>query len=212
MLLVVVALWLIVYLPSLGNKSTAETERSTRTRNSKTTRNQMQKKPVNGVSNLVIRNKNIQRIRAIFLMICLASLIGIAYGIATAFTNPMQLTISAVSLAVLTISLSALRSSNKKQHKRQALSAAEAEAARRRMAYLIRESALVDVKPDELFDERAWSDVALPESLLSRNFGAIDTSNLAEVVSFESIKSTSEQKKLAADELDLILKRRRANK
>ena len=80
------------------------------------------------------------------------------------------------------------------------------------MAYLIRESALIDVKPDELFDERAWSNTALPESILNRQVGAIDTSQLAEIVSFESAREDAEVKKLAAEELNLILQRRRANK
>ena len=79
------------------------------------------------------------------------------------------------------------------------------------MAYLIRESALIDAKPDELFDERAWSDTALPESLLNRQQGAIDTSQLAEIVSFDAARASAEDKKLASDELNLILKRRRAN-
>jgi hypothetical protein len=70
---------------------------------------------------------------------------------------------------------------------------------------------LSDAKPDELFDERAWSDVALPDSLISRKLGAIDTSSLAEVVSFDEVKSAAAEKKLASEELDLILKRRRAS-
>jgi hypothetical protein len=163
------------------------------------------------VSKLVIRNKKIQAIRVIFSLVLLASLGGIVYGVVGAFTDLMSLTTSAIALAVLTVSASVLRSIGKQKQQKSALTAAELDAQRRRMAYLIRESALIDAKPDELFDERAWSNTALPDSLLNRQVGVIDTSQLAEVVSFEAIKSSSEDKKLASEELNLILKRRRAN-
>jgi hypothetical protein len=123
----------------------------------------------------------------------------------------MLLTVSALSLAVFTFAVSVLRSVGKRAQQKTRPSAAELEAQRRRMAYLIRESALVDAKPDELFDERAWSDTALPDSILNRQVGTIATSKLAQVVSFDDAKSAAQDKKLASEELNLILKRRRAN-
>ena len=163
------------------------------------------------MSKLVIRNKKIQVIRVVFSSLLLASVAGLVYGVIQSFTNLMSLTISALSLAVVTLAVSVLRSTAKQGQQKQRFSAAEQEAQRRRMAYLIRESALIDAKPDELFDERAWSNTALPDSLLNRQVGVIDTSKLAEVVSFEAARSSVEEKKLASDELNLILKRRRAN-
>lgn len=211
MLLVVVALWFLVYLPNWGTKNSGENKVSTKSRNSAQSRPQFSKNASNGVSNLSFRNKNFRLFRAIFSVILLASVVGILYGVVQAFTDPMWLTLSAISLAVLTIAVSVLRSTRVKTAQRSQISAADLEAQRRRMAYFIRESALTDAKPDELFDERAWSDVALPDSLISRKLGAIDTSSLAEVVSFDEVKSAAAEKKLASEELDLILKRRRAS-
>jgi hypothetical protein len=211
MLLVVVALWFLVYLPNWGTKNSSENKLSTKSRKSSLVRSENSKKAVNGVSKLVIRNKKIQVIRVVFSSLLLASVAGIVYGVIQSFTNLMSLTISALSLAVVTLAVSVLRSTAKQGQQKQRFSAAEQEAQRRRMAYLIRESALIDAKPDELFDERAWSNTALPDSLLNRQVGVIDTSKLAEVVSFEAARSSAEEKKLASDELNLILKRRRAN-
>ncbi|MEY4320825.1 MAG: hypothetical protein RLZZ471_766 [Actinomycetota bacterium] len=211
MLLVVVGLWFLVYLPNLGNKNSVESKGSTKSRKSAISRSNISKKPSNGVSKLVIRNKNFRLIRIIFAAVFVASLAGIVYGIIGAFSDLMSLTTSAIALASLLVSVSVLRSTGAQKRQKSGLSAAEMEAQRRRMAYLIRESALIDAKPDELFDERAWSDTALPESLLNRQVGIIDTSKLAEVVSFEEIKSVASEKKLASEELNLILKRRRAN-
>lgn len=211
MLLVVVALWFLVYLPNWGTKNSSENKLSTKSRKSSLDRSENSKKAVNGVSKLVIRNKKIQVIRVVFSSLLLASVAGIVYGVIQSFTNLMSLTISALSLAVVTLAVSVLRSTAKQGQQKQRFSAAEQEAQRRRMAYLIRESALIDAKPDELFDERAWSNTALPDSLLNRQVGVIDTSKLAEVVSFEAARSSAEEKKLASDELNLILKRRRAN-
>ena len=211
MLLVVVALWFLVYLPNWGSKNSDENKVSTKSRNSPQRRPQISKNASNGVSNLRNRSKNFRLFRAIFSLILLASVVGILYGVAQAFANPMMLTVSAVSLAVLTIAVSVLRSTRVKISQRPHITPAELDAQRRRMAYFIRESALSDAKPDELFDERAWSDVALPDSLINRKLGYIETSSLAEVVSFEQIKSAATEKKLASEELDLILKRRRAS-
>jgi hypothetical protein len=211
MLLIVVALWFLIYLPNRGNRNTAENKHSTKSRNSVVRGSKITKNDANGVSNLVIRNKNILVFRVLFFVLAVASLVGVVYGIAASFTNLMSLTVSAISLAALTLMVSVLRSGGKKMQRRPQLTSAELEAQRRRMAYLIRESALIDAKPDELFDERAWSDTALPESLLNRQVGSIDTSKLAEIVSFESARVSADEKKLAAEELNLILKRRRAN-
>jgi hypothetical protein len=210
MLLIVVALWFLIYLPNWGSRNSSESKVSTKSRNSVKTTSNFSKNVPNGVSNVVIRKKNIRNIRAVFTLVLLASIAGIVYGIIASFTNLMSLTISAISLAVTTIMVSVLRSSGKKAQRKPQQTATELDAQRRRMAYLIRESALIDAKPDELFDERAWSDTALPDSLLNRRVGVIDTSQLAEIVPFESARVSAEEKKLAEEELNLILKRRRA--
>ena len=214
MLLVVVALWMLVYVPTWGLKSEGKekNELSTKSRNSFSRGRGTAKIAANGVSNLGIRNKNIRALRAIFWVVSLAAVAAIGYGVMQSFTNPIALTISAIALAVLLLSVSAIRAGNKKRQEKTSLSEHDKEAQRRRMAYLIRESALIDAKPDELFDERAWSDVALPESLLNRKLGTIETANLAEVVSFEAVKSAAVEKKLESEELNLILQRRRATK
>ena len=211
MLLIVVALWFLIYLPNRSNRNSSESKVSTRSRNSSNRASNLSKKQLNGVSKLGIRNKNIRVFRMIFMLVLLAAVSGIVYGIVSSVSNPMSLSISAIALGVLTLAVSVLRSSGKKSQRRPQLTEADREAQRRRMAYLIRESALIDAKPDELFDERAWSDVALPDSILNRQVGSIDTSKLAEVVSFDEVRSASAEKKLATEELNLILKRRRAN-
>jgi hypothetical protein len=211
MLLIVVALWFLIYLPNRGTRNSAEDKVSTKSRNSAVRYSKISKNTSSGVSNLVIRNKNILVFRVFFSALLLASLVGIVYGIVAAFNNLMSLTISAISLGALTLMVSVLRSVTKKVQSKPQQSSVDQEAQRRRMAYLIRESALIDAKPDELFDERAWSDTLLPESLLNRQVGSIDTSQLAEIVSFESARVSAEEKKLATEELNLILKRRRAN-
>ncbi len=211
MLLIVVMLWFLIYLPNRGQRNSAENKVSTKSRNSSDRDQNFRKNSSNGVSNLVIRNKNILVFRVLFSVVLLASAAGVVYGIVASFSNLMLLSVSAISLGVLTFAVSVLRSSGKKSQRKPQLSAAEQEAQRRRMAYLIRESALIDAKPDELFDERAWSDVALPDALINRHVGTIDTSKLAEVVSFDEARSSAEEKKLAAEELNLILQRRRAN-
>ncbi len=211
MLLIVVMLWFLIYLPNRGQRNSAENKVSTKSRNSSDRDQNFRKNSSNGVSNLVIRNKNILVFRVLFSVVLLASAAGVVYGIVASFSNLMLLSVSAISLGVFTFAVSVLRSSGKKSQRKPQLSAAEQEAQRRRMAYLIRESALIDAKPDELFDERAWSDVALPDALINRHVGTIDTSKLAEVVSFDKARSSAEEKKLAAEELNLILQRRRAN-
>lgn len=211
MLLVVVALWFLVYIPNWGTKISSDQKHSTKSRKSSSVRSRISKNNAYGVSNLGNRNKKILAIRLIFSALLLASLVGIGYGIIASTANLMSLTVSALSLAVFTVAVSVLRSVGKRAQQKTRPSAAELEAQRRRMAYLIRESALVDAKPDELFDERAWSDTALPDSILNRQMGTIATSKLAQVVSFDDAKSAAQDKKLASEELNLILKRRRAN-
>ena len=79
------------------------------------------------------------------------------------------------------------------------------------MAYFIRESALDDASPEELFDERAWTISQVPLPTSARRIGAIDMSAIAEVVSLEDARDASEQKKFDSEQLDFILKRRRGS-
>ena len=78
------------------------------------------------------------------------------------------------------------------------------------MAYSIRESALGDAPAEQLFDERAWTATALPESSLRRRIGELESVTLATVSDIESGKSEAAEKKLDSIELDRILERRRA--
>ena len=78
------------------------------------------------------------------------------------------------------------------------------------MAYSIREAALRDAPREQLFDERAWTENALPESNLSRRIGELEEVKLASVSNLDLAQSAGDEKKLKAQDLDRILERRRA--
>jgi hypothetical protein len=127
-----------------------------------------------------------------------------------AFENLSWLALAVAAAAVFLTAASTLRSSRKKATAKAPLTMQELEAQRARMAYSIRESALPDAVAEQLFDERAWTEIALPESNLARRIGELEEVKLATVSTLGSAAAESEAKKLNRDELDRILERRRA--
>jgi hypothetical protein len=126
------------------------------------------------------------------------------------FENFSFIALAVVAAALFLISASTLRSSRKKAVQRTPLTMQELEAQRARMAYSIREAALRDAPREQLFDERAWTENALPESNLSRRIGELEEVKLASVSNLDLAQSAGEEKKLRAQDLDRILERRRA--
>jgi hypothetical protein len=209
-LVVIVALWLLVMVPSWGRNQDGQQRGSTSSRNFATSRTSKAKNPRVGVSKKEnFRNRN-RRVRRIFTILLIASIAMTAQGLLQAASNVVWLIESAAGVMLFSFSASVLRSTREK-----ALRIARPTEAKRaedlaRMAYFVRESALNDVSPDELFDERVWTGSQVPESSLNRRVGAIDMSQLAEVVSLDGVREASEQSKFDSEQLDLILKRRRS--
>lgn len=210
MFAVAVLLWVVVYVPNWGTQKEEQKQRSSFGRKFSKNRSVNVKKTSDGVSDLAIRNKNIQIIRRLFSVLLVASFAVFTAGIVMAFSAITWLFMSAIALAVFLLSASTLRSSRRDASIKTTLSAAEIEAHRARMAYSIREAALRDAKAELLFDERAWSANQLPESNLARRIGELEEVTLASVSPIGEKLTSVEEKKLDSDELDRILKRRRA--
>ena len=210
MFAVAVLLWVVVYVPNWGTQKEEQKQRSSFGGKFSKNRSANVKKTSNGVSQLAIRNKNIQVIRRLFSVLLVASLIAFIAGIVMAFSAITWLFMSAIALTLFLLSVSTLRSSRRNASIKTTLSAAEIEAHRARMAYSIREAALRDAKAELLFDERAWSANQLPESNLARRIGELEEVSLASVSPIGEKLTSAEEKKLDSDELDRILKRRRA--
>ena len=206
----VALLWVMVYVPNWGAKKDEDKQGSSFGRKFSKNRSTEVKNAPNGVSNLAIRNKNIRAIRRIFSVILFASFAVAVAGIVLSFSNIVWLTMTALALAVFLLSASTLRSSRQKSQSTSELTIEQLEAQRARMAYSIREAALRDAKTEQLFDERAWSANALPDSTLSRRIGELEEVSLAEVLPLVESQRRGDEKKLDSDELDRILKRRRA--
>jgi hypothetical protein len=210
MFAVVVLLWVMVYVPNWGAKKDEQKQVSSFGRKFSKNRSSDTKNGLNGVSNLAIRNKNIRAIRRIFSVILFTSFAVVVAGIALSFSNIVWLSMSAIALAVFLLSASTLRSSRQKANPAGQLTLEQLEAQRARMAYSIREAALRDAKTEQLFDERAWSANSLPDSAAARRIGGLEEVSLAEVLSLGENHNRDAEKKLESDELDRILKRRRA--
>lgn len=206
----VVLLWVMVYVPNWGAKKDEQKQASSFGRKFSKIRATESKKTSNGVSDLVIRNKNIRAIRRVFSVLLVTSFIAVAVGAALSFTNINWLIMSAVALTIFLLSASTLRSSRRSAPAKTELTIEQLEAQRARMAYSIRESALRDAKAELLFDERAWSANQLPESSFARRVGELEEVSLAEVLPIVEKQNAADNKKLESDELDRILKRRRA--
>lgn len=210
MFAVAVLLWVVVYVPNWGTQKEEPNEGSSFGRKFSKKVSTRSEKSSNGVSQLAIRNKNIRLIRGVFSTLLVASFITFVAGAVLAFTDINWLIMSALALAAFLLSASTLRSSRGNRTNKTVLTQQQLEAQRARMAYSIREAALGDAKSELLFDERAWSSIALPESNGSRRIGELEQVTLASVSDFNEKQKSSSDKTLDSNELDQILRRRRA--
>ena len=209
-LVVIVGLWLLVMVPSWGRNQDENRRGSTRSRNFSQNRVSRSKNARVGVSKKEnFRNKN-RRIRGFFALLLIASVAMVVHGLIEVATNVVWLLESAAGVLLFSFSASVLRTTRAKSQQMALNKQAKQAQDRARMAYFIRESALPDVSPDELFDERVWNGSQIPESTLSRRVGSIDMSQLAEVVSLDAARESSESSNFDSEQLDQILKRRRA--
>ncbi|MEY4491644.1 MAG: hypothetical protein RL085_55 [Actinomycetota bacterium] len=210
MFAVVVLLWVLVYVPNWGTKKDDQEQGSSFGRKFSKNSSAGAKKTSNGVSQLAIRNKNIRAIRGAFIVLLATSFVVTVVGVVLSFNNIMWLAMSGIALAAFMLSASALRSSRKKASPQTALTMEQLAAQRARMAYSIREAALRDARTEQLFDESDWSSSELPESNFARRTGEIEAVSLAEVLPITEKQNRQGEKTLDSNELDQILKRRRA--
>jgi hypothetical protein len=210
MLAIVVLLWLLVYVPNWGSRGEQKFQGSSSGRNFSQKSRLTQKNSALGVSQTKNIDKNFRVIRSVFVTLLLVSFATAVYATVKAFENLSWLALAVAAAAVFLTAASTLRSSRKKATAKAPLTMQELEAQRARMAYSIRESALPDAVAEQLFDERAWTEIALPESNLARRIGELEEVKLATVSNLGSAAAESEAKKLNRDELDRILERRRA--
>ena len=210
MLAIVVLLWLLVYVPNWGSRGDQKNQGSSSGRNFSQKSRLTQKNSVFGVSQTKNIDKNFRVIRRVFVTLLLVSFVTAVFATVKAFENLSWLALAVAAAAVFLTAASTLRSSRKKAAAKPPLTLQELEAQRARMAYSIRESALPDAVAEQLFDERAWTEIALPESNLTRRIGELEEVKLATVSNLGSAAAESEAKKLNRDELDRILERRRA--
>jgi len=209
MLVIVVLLWLLVYVPNWGSRGEQKNQGSSSGRNFSQKPRLTAKNSVNGVSQSKNIDKNFRVIRRIFATLLFVSFATAVFTVKS-FENLSWSALAVASAAVFLTAASTLRSSRKKVTQKTPLTMQELEAQRARMAYSIRESALPDAVAEQLFDERAWTEIALPESNLARRIGELEQVKLATVSNLSDATSDSEAKKLNAEELDRILERRRA--
>jgi len=210
MLAIVVLLWLLVYVPNWGSRGEQNIQGSSSGRNFSQKSRLTQKNSVLGVSQTKNIDKNFRVIRRVFVTLLLVSFATAVFATVKAFENLSWLALAVAAAAVFLTAASTLRSSRKKATAKAPLTMQELEAQRARMAYSIRESALPDAVAEQLFDERARTEIALPESNLARRIGELEEVKLATVSNLGSAAAESEAKKLNRDELDRILERRRA--
>lgn len=210
MLAIVVLLWLLVYVPNWGSRQEPKNQGSSFGRNFSQKSRLTSKNGVNGVSQSEKNDKNLRVIRRVFAALLLASFVTTVFATIKSFENLSWMALAVASAAVFLTTVSTLRSSRKKATAKAPLTMQELEAQRARMAYSIRESRLRDASVEQLFDERAWTNIALPESNLARRIGELEEVKLATVTNLASADLSSGEKKLNRDELDRILERRRA--
>ena len=210
MLAVVVVLWVLVYIPNWGKRSSEEKQVSSSSRNFAKKSPSMRKNTADGVSKKRNFKKNIRVIRALFVTLLIASLAFTIYSAVRSVENITWLIVAGISFALFLTAAATLRASRRNVPLETPITLEQLEAQRARMAYSIRESALIDAKAEQLFDERAWVENPLPESALSRRIGELEQVRLASVSNIESARAVGDEKSLNTEELDRILKRRRA--
>jgi hypothetical protein len=210
MLAIVVLLWVLVYVPNWGRHQDEKNQGSSfGGKFSKISKFEVKNTP-DGVSQIKNSERNIRAVRRFFATLLVTSFATAVFAAIKTFENTSFIGLTVVAVALFLISASTLRSSRKKAVQRTPLTMQELEAQRARMAYSIREAALRDAPREQLFDERAWTENALPESNLSRRIGELEEVKLASVSNLDSVQSTGDEKKLRAQDLDRILERRRA--
>ncbi|MFM6963626.1 MAG: hypothetical protein ACKOWJ_05110 [Micrococcales bacterium] len=211
-LAVVVGLWLVIMVPNWNRTGKDENRVSTKGRNFSRPPVRNSKNPRIGVSKSEkFRNKN-RAARRIFSTLLLVSVALMVHGLIQFQSNVVWLLESVAGGFLFSFSASVLRATRVQPVRYMQTGGQQSEQDRLRMAYFIRESALEDVSPDELFDERVWRGSQIPESSLNRRVGAIDMSALAEIVSLEQVRSNASGEIFDSEQLDAILKRRRAGK
>jgi hypothetical protein len=210
MLAIVVLLWLLVYVPNWGRQQDEKNQASSSGgKFSKFSKFEGKNAP-DGVSQIKNSERNIRAVRRFFTALLVTSFATAAFAAIKTFESMSFIALTVVAVALFLISASTLRSSRKKAVQRTPLTMQELEAQRARMAYSIREAALRDAPREQLFDERAWTEKALPESNLSRRIGELEQVKLASVSNLDSAESAGDEKKLKSQDLDRILERRRA--
>jgi len=210
MLAIVVLLWVLVYVPNWSRHQDEKNQGSSSSgKFSKISKFEGKNAP-DGVSQIKNSERNIRAVRRFFAALLVTSFATAVFAAVKTFENTSFIALTVVAVALFLISASTLRSSRKKAVQRTPLTMQELEAQRARMAYSIREAALRDAPREQLFDERAWTENALPESNLSRRIGELEEVKLASVSNLDSVQSTGDEKKLRAQDLDRILERRRA--
>jgi hypothetical protein len=210
MLAIVVLLWVLVYVPNWGKQQDEKNEGSSSGGKFSRISKFEGKNAPNGVSQIKNSERNIRAVRRFFTALLVVSFVTVVYAAVQTFENFSFIALTVVAAALFLISASTLRSSRKKAVQRTPLTMQELEAQRARMAYSIREAALRDAPREQLFDERAWTENALPESNLSRRIGELEEVKLASVSNLDLAQSAGDEKKLKAQDLDRILERRRA--
>ena len=210
MLAIVVLLWLLVYVPNWGKQQDEKNQASSAGGKFSKFSKFEGKNASDGVSQIKNSERNIRAVRRFFTALLVTSFATAVFAAIKTFESMSFIALTVVAVALFLISASTLRSSRKKAVQRTPLTMQELEAQRARMAYSIREAALRDAPREQLFDERAWTEKALPESNLSRRIGELEQVKLASVSNLDSAESVGDEKKLKAQDLDRILERRRA--
>lgn len=210
-LLAVVGLWLLVMVPSWGRSESRDERVSTNSRKLQSNSSRKQKYAPVGVSQKKISDQKLRAIRVVFGLLTLTSLGVVVHGVISITSNSIWFIEVAIALAALSFFVSVMRSTRVEKPQRRRMNTRKLQDDLARMSYFIRESALDDLATDELFDERAWSGSRLPESTLNRRVGAIDMSQLAEVVSLNDARGAAESSKIDSLQLDAILERRRSS-
>lgn len=213
LIVVLAALWFMVLVPSWSNKKTDRSRSAGSERKFQVTVERRQKIDANthfGVSNLAIRNKNILRGRALFSGLFITSTVVIIANLITFAPTPTSYFTIGTAALVMVVSLFAIRAVNRSKAKLSNDFARSRSSISAQMAQYIRDSAVQGEDATEIVDERAWTPNQLPASLSSMRVGAIEATELADVLEFDERKIVASQKKLEAEALDEILKRRRA--
>ncbi|WP_138315727.1 hypothetical protein [Rhodoluna limnophila] len=195
MLMIIAALWIWVFVPSWFKRSE---ERQSERKFAGEIRSELRdaKRNVTGtVAALAERNYRLSVTRRIFGTLLLSSIVAAGFLSVQAITDVNLWFAVAGCLAVAALSIATLRKATKQAR------ALVARSHRTRSAIFTEASGGVGVA--SIADDRAWEPNPLPAP--RQRIGELETPVLAEVISIEPTRTLSSQ------ELDEILRRRRAN-